>query len=139
MSEAQDIAKLSLAIEYVDVAAALYIAGGSDHAAQLLASAGELLLGDLGRMRQSKQYQVELQQVLTRVVRQYRPAPSTGMARTSQLPAVQQAHDSVTRSDTAALLRAAWYTLESMGLEAAAPPRLQKAIRLSTICNEAED
>jgi len=45
MSTEHDLSKLAMALEYADLAAALYLAGGSDHAARLLAAGLALGIG----------------------------------------------------------------------------------------------
>ena len=66
-----DLPKLARALEYVDLAAALYLAGGSDHAARLLAAAAEQLLGDLCRLLNEQEQNEELQALLRRVAERY--------------------------------------------------------------------
>lgn len=137
-----DLPKLALALEYVDLGAALYLAGGSDYAARLLAAAGEQLLGDLARLLGEQEQTDALHELLQRVAERY-AAPRVELrghvqARGGQ-PALARAGEmgglpaGEAREQTGAFLRAAWYLLESMGLEAAAPLRLQQAIELSTI------
>jgi len=137
-----DLPKLALALEYVDLGAALYLAGGSDYAARLLAAAGEQLLGDLARLLGEQEQTEQLYGLLRRVAAHYN-APRVGIRGHAQARGVQLAlarasemgglPGAEAREQTGALLRAAWYLLESMGLEAAAPQRLQQAIELSTI------
>ncbi|MDT9000684.1 hypothetical protein RQP53_15520 [Paucibacter sp. APW11] len=137
-----DLPKLALALEYVDMAAGLYLEGGSDHAAQLLAAAAEKLLGDLGQMLGSRSHHEEVQLLLQEVALSYQspdelPAShqqtrsrQSSLARIGELGALP---DTAARQATSALLRAAWYLLESLGLENVAPERLERAIELSTI------
>ncbi len=137
-----DMPKLALALEYADIAAGLYIDGGSDHAARLLAGAAEKLLGDLGRLILSLPPKDEVQHLLTEIALGHE-APeelpySHGGSRSRQ-PSLDRVSelgallDNEARQETSALLRACWYTLESLGLEAVAPNRLQEAIEMSTI------
>ena len=137
-----DLSKLALALEYVDMAAGHYIAGGSDHAAQLLAAAAEKLLADLGRMLGSQRHEEEVQQLLHHVAGAYaspRDIPQPHNKALDQQGALSKAHelgalpDNSARQATVALLRACWYLLESLGLEAAMPERLVRAIELSTV------
>lgn len=135
-----DLARLSLALEYADLAAALYLAGGSDEAARLLAAAAEQQLGDLYRLLGEQVQSEALQDQLRRIALRY-TAPSYEMRSHAQARDSQQALARLgslvlplkARESTASFLRAAWYLLESMGLEAAAPQRLHQAIELSTI------
>lgn len=137
-----DLPKLARALEYVDLAAALYLAGGSDHAARLLAAAAEQLLGDLCRLLNEQEQNEELHALLRRVAERY-AAPRFDARGHAQARGNQQALARAgemgglaadeARQETAALLRAAWYLLESMGLEAVAPQRLEQAIDRSTI------
>lgn len=137
-----DLPRLALALEYVDMGAALYLAGGSDHAARLLAAAAERLLGDLCRMLGEQEQTDELQALLQRLAERYAATRFDGpghqqsrggqsaLARAGELGGL--AHDKA-RQETEAFLRACFYLLESIGLEAAAPLRLREAIDLSTI------
>ncbi|MCH7344622.1 hypothetical protein LZ017_14670 [Pelomonas sp. CA6] len=121
------------------MAAALYLAGGADHSALLLATAGERLLGEVARLAQSAADE-ELEAMMANLPH-YEPAPVevAGHARNRQLQSAMSLSGSsapdttAVRQNTAALLRAAWYTLESTGLESLGPPRLQDAIERSTI------
>ncbi|HEX2013383.1 MAG TPA: hypothetical protein VJN44_20810 [Roseateles sp.] len=142
MNPQGDLPKLALALEYVDLGAALYLAGGSDHAARLLAAAAERLLGDLCRLLGEQEQTDELQALLQRLAERY-AAPryeggSHAQTRVSQ-SALSRAGEmgglqaDKARQETEALLRASWYLLESIGLEAAAPARLQEAIEVSTV------
>lgn len=137
-----DLPRLALALEYVDMGAALYLAGGSDHAARLLAAAAERLLGDLCRMLGEQEPGDELQGLLQRLAERY-AAPRhdasghvqarqghAALSRAGELSGL--AHDKA-RQETEAFLRACFYLLESIGLEGAAPMRLRDAIELSTI------
>jgi hypothetical protein len=142
MSTQADLPKLALALEYVDLASALYLAGGSDHAARLLAAAAEQLLGDLARLLGPHTHSDEVQTLLARIALRYQapPNPPRGhaQARREQKALVRVGEPAMAegeaRSETTAYLRAAWYLLESMGLEAVVPLRLQKAVDHSTIC-----
>lgn len=137
-----DLPKLALALEYVDIAAGLYIEGGSDHAARLLAAAAEKLLGDLGRLKTSESSHDEVQSLLTEVALRYEPPeelPRSHLSARNRQPGLDRVAeigalpDNEARSLTSTLLRACWYLLESLGLEAVAPDRLQEAIEMSTI------
>ena len=137
-----DLPKLALALEYVDMAAGLYIEGGSDHAAQLLAAAAEKLLGELGRLLGSRSHDEEVALLLEEVAlsqhspdtlpssHQHSRSRQASLARIGDLGALP---DAEARQATAALLRAAWCLLESLVLENVAPERLERAIELSTI------
>jgi hypothetical protein len=142
MSTPADLSKLAMALEYADLAAGLYLAGGSDHAAQLLAAAAEQVLGDLARLLGPAAHTDEVQALLTKIARRYKaPAidrlnPNAKRADGFSVSGFAQAHELATdevRHATAAYLRAAWYTLEAMGLDAIVPLRLQKAVDHSTI------
>jgi len=137
-----DLSKLALALEYADMAAGHYMAGGSDHAAQLLAAAAEKLLADLGRMLGSQRHEEEVQELLHHVAGSYAPPhdmPQPHNKAMHQQDALSRAHelgelpDNSARQATVALLRACWYLLESLGLEAAMPERLVRAIEVSTV------
>ena len=142
MKTNQDLPNLAIALEYSDLAAALYMAGGSDHAARLLAAGAEQVLGDLARMLGDHAHSDEVQTLLARIALRYQ-APAIeprghAQARRSQF-AVMRANEMAglqedeVRSATVAYLRACWYLLESMGLEAVIPTRLQQAVESSTI------
>ena len=142
MSTQADLSKLAMALEYADLGAGLYLAGGSDHAAHLLAAAAEQVLGDLARLLGPSAHQDEVQTLLTKIARRYKAPPPEQKAakprRSADLAVLgfddrrETANEEV-REATAAYLRAAWYTLESMGLDAIVPIRLQKAVDQSTI------
>ena len=130
-----------MALEYADLSAALYLAGGSDHAARLLAAAAEQVLGDLARLLGDDTYGDEMQTMLSRIALRYQ-APvieprSFGHSRKGQLLDIADGaaghHENEVRNATGAYLRASWYMLESMGLEAVIPARLQQAVDNSTI------
>ena len=136
-----DLSKLAMALEYADLAAALYLAGGSDHAARLLAAGAEQTLADLARLLGPHTQSDEVQILLARVALRYQ-APQIeprghAQARREQstLGRLGEAGppEGEARRATAAYLRAAWYMLESMGLEAVVPLRLQRAVDQSTI------
>lgn len=146
MSTHTDLSKLAMALEYADLSAALYLAGGSDHAARLLAAGAEQLLGDLARLLGQDAHSDEVQTQLARIALRYQ-APlveprghaqsrqdQSTLARPGELagPIGGEA-----RRATGAYLRAVWYTLEAMGLEAVVPLRLQRAVDHSTICSSA--
>ncbi|MCV2356961.1 hypothetical protein LNV09_22695 [Paucibacter sp. B2R-40] len=142
MSTQADLSKLAIALEYADLGAGLYLAGGSDHAAKLLAAAAEQVLGDLARLLGPSAHNDEVQTLLAKIAKRYKAAPlepnSSRAKRGDGLSALgfAQAGEKVseeTREATAAYLRAAWYTLEAMGLDAVVPLRLQKAVDQSTI------
>ncbi|MBA4218389.1 MAG: hypothetical protein V3V71_09515 [Roseateles sp.] len=133
MSSNPDLQRLSAALEYVDLAAGLYLAGGADHAARLLAAAAEQQLGDLVRLIDVPTATVDARELLARVARAHRPAvvaPREQPGRDWDAP--PSAPDGV-REETVAFLRAAWFMLEAMGLAALAPERLQQAIDHSTV------
>ncbi|MET0518707.1 MAG: hypothetical protein ABW005_07725 [Burkholderiaceae bacterium] len=142
MSTHADLPKLALVLEYADLSAALYLAGGSDHAARLLAAGAEQLLGDLARLLGPDAHSDEMQTLLARIALRYQ-APAieprghahvsqdqAALARAGELAGLPSGE---ARRATAAYLRAVWYMLESMGLEAVIPTRLQRAVDLSTI------
>jgi|GEM_PF-700823 hypothetical protein len=143
MSLTADLPKLVMAIEYADIAAAHYLAGGSDHAARLLAAGAEALLGDLARMLSPHiEEDDEVQALVTRVALEYESPhriprghdlarrENDALERASQMAGFSE---SEVRHATAALLRSCWYQLESIGLEALIPSRLQRAVDESTI------
>ena len=142
MSSNNDLPNLATALEYADLAAALYLAGGSDHAARLLAAGAEQLLGDLAKLLGQHVESDEVQTLLARIALSYQSpqmAPrghaqarhsQFALQRTSEMAGLREDE---ARSDTAAYLRASWYMLESMGLEAVIPTRLVQAVETSTI------
>lgn len=133
MSSNPDLQRLSAALEYVDLAAGLYLAGGADQAAHLLAAAAEQQLGDLVRLIDAPSATVDTRELLARIARAHRPAVVA--------PRHSEAHDweadpapaDATREETVAYLRAAWFLLEAMGLASLAPERLQQAVEHSTV------
>ncbi|MDN3922566.1 hypothetical protein [Roseateles violae] len=146
MSTQDDLPKLAMALEYADLAAALYLAGGSEHAARLLAAGAEQLLGDLARLLGGHVDDDEVQSLLTRIALRYQAPliePRGHAQARQQQTAVQRAGELAglpggeARRATAAYLRACWFMLESMGLEAVIPLRLQRAVDHSTICASA--
>jgi hypothetical protein len=142
MSIQADLPKLAMALEYADLSAALYLAGGSDHAARLLAAGAEQLLGDLAKLLAQQIESDEVQTQLARIALRYKGPlleprghaharmDEAAMARAGQLAnlADDEAHQA-----TGAYLRACWYLLEAMGLEAVIPQRLEKAVEHTTI------
>jgi len=133
MSSNPDLQRLSAALEYVDLAAGLYLAGGADHAAHLLAAAAEQQLGDLMRLIDAPSATVDTRALLARIARAHRPA----VVAPRQTPARDWDGDpapaDATREGIVAYLRAAWFMLEAMGLAALAPDRLQQAVEHSTV------
>lgn len=135
MSSNPDLQRLSAALEYVDLAAGLYLAGGADQAARLLAAAAEQQLGDLVRLIDAPSATVDMRELLARIARAHRPAvvaPRQAPVRdwdadTDPAPA------DATREEIIAYLRAAWFMLEAMGLASLAPERLQQAVESSTV------
>lgn len=146
-----DLSKLTVALEYVDMAAGLYLAGDSNHAARLLAAAAEEVLSDLARLLGNHVHADEMQVLLARIARRYQSPVIELHSQTRMRNAQLQARSAAAnpnelpdvppdnaRMAAAAYLRAAWYTLQSMGLDAVIPARLQKAVSQSTICTPAE-
>lgn len=142
MSYEADLPKLALALEYADLAAALYMSGGSDHAARLLAAAAEQLLSDLARLLGPHVEKDEVQTLLAKVALRHRSPviePRGHVQSRQDQAAIARAGDmanlpsSEARQSTAAYLRACWYTLEAMGLEAVVPARLERAVDHTTI------
>lgn len=133
MSSNPDLQRLSAALEYVDLAAGLYLAGGADQAARLLAAAAEQQLGDLVRLIDAPSATVDMRELLARVARAHRPA----VVAPRQTPGKEWDAEPVvadaTRDEIVAYLRAAWFMLEAMGLAALAPERLQEAVDNSTV------
>lgn len=138
MASNPDLQRLSAALEYVDLAAGLYLAGGADQAAHLLAAAAEQQLGDLVRLIDVPSASLDTRELLARVARAHRPAvvaPRESPARDwDEEPTLADA----TREETIAYLRAAWFMLEAMGLGSLAPERLQQAIEHSTVFSGAD-
>lgn len=128
-----DLQRLAAALEYVDIAAGLYLAGGADQAARLLAAAAEQQLGDLVRLIDVPSETVDTRELLARVARAHRPAvvaPRHTQGHNFESPPASP--DGV-REETIAFLRAAWFMLEAMGLASLAPERLQQAVEHSTV------
>jgi hypothetical protein len=139
MSSNPDLQRLSAALEYVDLAAGLYLAGGADQAARLLAAAAEQQLGDLVRLIDAPSATADTRELLARVARAHRPAvvapreqPERGWDDN------QPMQTDAVREETVAFLRAAWFMLEAMGLAALAPERLQDAVDNSTVFGGAD-
>lgn len=129
-----DLQRLSAALEYVDLAAGLYLAGGADRAARLLAAAAEQQLGDLVRLIDAPTETADTRELLARVARAHRPA----VIAPRDAGADPQWEDGLVspdgvREETIAFLRAAWFMLEAMGLASLAPERLQQAVDHSTV------
>lgn len=133
MSSNPDLQRLSAALEYADLAAGLYLAGGADQAARLLAAAAEQQLGDLVRLIDAPSATVDTRELLARIARAHRPAVVA--PRQSQDRSWDDSPVEVdgTRDEIVALLRAAWFMLEAMGLASLAPDRLQQAVDHSTV------
>jgi hypothetical protein len=133
MSPNPDLQRLSAALEYADLAAGLYLAGGADQAARLLAAAAEQQLGDLVRLIDAPSETVDTRELLARIARAHRPA----VVAPRQAPGRSWDDSPVgidgTRDEIVALLRAAWFMLEAMGLASLAPERLQQAVDHSTV------
>jgi len=128
-----DLQRLSAALEYADLAAGLYLAGGADQSARLLAAAAEQLLGDLVRLIDVPGATVDTRELLARLARAHRPVGvAPRQAAEHDWDAPPAAPDGV-HEETIAFLRAAWFMLEAMGLAALAPDRLQQAIEQSTV------
>ena len=138
MSSNPDLQRLSAALEYVDLAAGLYLAGGADQASRLLAAAAEQQLGDLVRLIDAPSATMDMREMLARIARAHRPAVVA-----PRPPAERDWDDEpvltdATREETVAFLRAAWFMLEAMGLASLAPERLQQAVENSTVFGGAE-
>lgn len=133
MAPNPDLLRLAAALEYVDLAAGLYLAGGADHAARLLAAAGEQELGELVRLIETSDATLEMREMLDRIARAHRP--TIVGPRHAHPPAwdVEPTHTDATRDEAAAFLRASWFMLEAMGLAALAPERLRQAVDNSTV------
>lgn len=128
-----DLQRLSAALEYADLAAGLYLAGGADHAARLLAAAAEQQLGDLVQLIDAPSATVDTRELLARIARAHRPAvvaPRQAEARDWNDEPVET---DAMRDEIVAYLRAAWFMLEAMGLASLAPERLQQAVDHSTV------
>ena len=128
-----DLQRLSAALEYVDLAAGLYLAGGADQAARLLAAAAEQQLGDLVRLIDAPSATVDTRELLARVARAHRPAVVAPRATPGRDWNAPPAPPDGVREETVAFLRAAWFMLEAMGLAALSPDRLQQAVENSTV------
>lgn len=128
-----DLQRLSAALEYADLAAGLYLAGGADQAARLLAAAAEAQLGDLVRLIDAPSATVNTRELLARVARAHRPAVVAPRPAAEREWAEEPTGTDATREETVAYLRASWFMLEAMGLAALAPERLQEAVEHSTV------
>lgn len=138
MASNPDLQRLSAALEYVDLAAGLYLAGGADQAARLLAAAAEQELGDLVRLIDAPSASVDTRELLARVARAHRPAVVAPRQAPDRAWDEAPTQADATRDETVAFLRAAWFMLEAMGLAALAPERLQQAVDHSTVFGSAE-
>lgn len=128
-----DLQRLSAALEYVDLAAGLHLAGGADQAARLLAAAAEQQLGDLVRLIDAPSATVDARELLARVARAHRPVVVAPRELAGRSLDSQLASPDGVREETIAFLRAAWFMLEAMGLASLAPERLQQAVEHSTV------
>lgn len=137
MSSNPDLQRLSAALEYVDLAAGLYLAGGADQAAHLLAAAAEQQLGDLVRLIDTAGTTVDSRELLARIARAHRPAVVAAREQSAQEWA--EADNEAVREETVAFLRSAWFLLEAMGLAPLAPRRLQEAVDRSTVFSGAAE
>lgn len=133
MSSNPDLQRLSAALEYVDLAAGLYLAGGADQAARLLAAAAEQQLGDLVRLIDAPSATVDTRELLARVARAHRPAVVAPRQEAERGWDEEPTQTDAVREETVAFLRAAWFMLEAMGLASLAPERLQQAVDHSTV------
>ncbi|HEY0957080.1 MAG TPA: hypothetical protein VGE36_20165 [Roseateles sp.] len=138
MSSNPDLQRLSAALEYVDLAAGLYLAGGADQAARLLAAAAEQQLGDLVRLIDAPSATVDTRELLARVARAHRPAVVAPREQPERDWDEHPTQTDAAREETVAFLRAAWFMLEAMGLAALAPERLQQAVDNSTVFGSAD-
>lgn len=138
MSSNPDLQRLSAALEYVDLAAGLYLAGGADQAARLLAAAAEQQLGDLMRLIDVPSATVDTRELLARIARAHRPSVVATREAPSRDWDHEPMHTDATREDIVAYLRAAWFMLEAMGLASLAPARLQQAVEHSTVFGGAD-
>ncbi|MEO6281557.1 hypothetical protein [Roseateles sp.] len=137
MSSNPDLQRLSAALEYVDLAAGLYLAGGADQAAHLLAAAAEQQLGDLVRLIDAPSATMDTRELLARIARAHRPAVVAPRQAQTRDWEADPAPADATREEIVAYLRAAWFMLEAMGLASLAPERLQQAVEHSTVFGSA--
>lgn len=138
MSSNPDLQRLSAALEYVDLAAGLYLAGGADQAARLLAAAAEQQLGDLVRLIDAPNATVDMRELLARIARAHRPAVVAPPEEPVREWDAEPTQTDTTREEIVAYLRASWFMLEAMGLAALAPDRLQQAVEQSTVFGTAD-
>ncbi len=139
MSSNPDLQRLAAALEYVDLAAGLYLAGGADQAAHLLAAAAEQQLGDLVRLIDTAGTTMDSRELLARIARAHRPAVVAAREEPAQEWAEAVADNDAVREETIAFLRSAWFLLEAMGLAPLAPHRLQEAVDRSTVFSSAAE
>lgn len=128
-----DLQRLSAALEYVDLAAGLYLAGGADQAARLLAAAAEQQLGDLVQLIDAPSATVDTRELLARIARAHRPAVVAPRQAPDRGLGAEPVEADATREEIVAYLRASWFMLEAMGLASLAPDRLQQAVEHSTV------
>lgn len=133
-----DLQRLSAALEYVDLAAGLYLAGGADHAARLLAAAAEQQLGDLVQLIDAPSATVDTRELLARIARAHRPAVVAPQNTPERSWGDGPVEPDAKREEIIAYLRAAWFMLEAMGLASLAPERLQQAVEHSTVFGGAD-
>jgi hypothetical protein len=138
MSSNPDLQRLSAALEYVDLAAGLYLAGGADQAARLLAAAAEQQLGDLVRLIDAPSATVDMRELLARIARAHRPAVVAPREAPVREWEEEPTQTDTTREEVVAYLRASWFMLEAMGLASLAPDRLQQAVEQSTVFGAAD-
>ncbi|RTL42001.1 MAG: hypothetical protein EKK53_12640 [Burkholderiales bacterium] len=128
-----DLQRLSAALEYVDLAAGLYLAGGADQAARLLAAAAEQQLGELVQLIDAPSATMDTRELLARIARAHRPAVVAPREAPERGWSGEAVEVDATRDEIIAYLRAAWFMLEAMGLASLAPARLQEAVDNSTV------
>jgi hypothetical protein len=134
-----DLQRLSAALEYVDLAAGLYLAGGADQAARLLAAAAEQQLGDLVRLIDAPSATMDAREMLARIARAHRPAVVAPRQPPERGWDDSPVNTDGTREEVVAYLRAAWFMLEAMGLASLAPERLQRAVEQSTVFSSGDE
>jgi hypothetical protein len=134
-----DLSRLATALEYADLGASLYLDGGSDSAARLLAAAAEQVMGDVVRLVDLAEAPENILTLLERVARGYRPKSTRGyVPQQRPLGLAGPSQTDHLRHDTEAYLRAVWFMLEALGLASLAPDSLAQAVQKSTVFGDIE-
>jgi hypothetical protein len=131
--QSSDLNRLATALEYADLGATLYLGGGSDHAARLLAAAAEQVLGEVVRLVDGPFATDDTLELLKRIASSYQPKSTPPPATHRRLIPESPVGEDPLRAEAEAYLRATWFMLESIGVGALAPPSLLQAVEKTTV------